>query len=66
MSTGKHFHSKHKTTTMLAFFIKIETSHGFVVVLKAETSLKRFSQFYAIYFSCVVYPVPEFGYFVHL
>ena len=48
---------------MLAFFIKIETSHGFVIVLKAEKSLKRFSQFYAIYFSCVVYPVPEFCYF---
>ena len=36
MSTGKHFHSKHQTITMLAFFIKIETSHGFVVVLKGR------------------------------
>ena len=38
---------------MLAFFIKIETSHGFVIVLNAEKSLKRFFQFYAIYFIAV-------------
>ena len=46
MSAGKHFLSKHRTITMLALFIKIETFHGFVIVLKAEQNLKRFSPFY--------------------
>ena len=47
MSTGKHFLRKHHTITMLGLFIKIETFHGLVIVLKAEQNLKRFSPFYA-------------------
>ena len=46
-STGKHFLSKHRTIKMLALIIKIETFHWFVIVLKAEQKLKRFSPFYA-------------------
>ena len=47
MSTGKHFLSKHRTITILALFIETETFHGFVIVLKAEQNLKRFSPLYA-------------------
>ena len=46
-STGKHFLSKHRTIKMSALIIKIETFHGFVIVLKAEQNLKWFSPFYA-------------------
>ena len=46
-SAGKHFLSKHRTIKMLALIIKIETFHWFVIVLKAEQKLKRFSPFYA-------------------
>ena len=46
-STEKHFLSIHRTIKMLALITKIETFHGFVIVLKAEQNLKRFSPFYA-------------------
>ena len=60
MSTGKHFLSKHRTITMLALFIKIETFHGFVIVLKAEQNLKRFPHFMRrIFFSGVFYSNTE-------
>ena len=43
---------------MLALFMKIETFHGFVIVLKAEQNLKRFSPFYApdLFQLCLLFP----------
>ena len=47
---------------MLAFFIKIVISHGFVTFLKAAKSLKRFSQFDAIYSSLAVWSIQSLSF----